>query len=140
MATFHPLSESAGSGVLASHYMPLPATFRFACAGRRVDAAIRSNRSGGAELVLRCLLGHVPFSAESAGARQHMRSLLRAASLLPNTTVSIDKNSAIYVRRQMVYSSSPPPSYVVAGAAAIIVSLKPLQELLDKCITEEKSR
>jgi hypothetical protein len=126
-------SPPSGAGVLASHFMPLPATFSFDCSGRRIDAAIRSDRAGGAELVVRSYLGFMPYSAESRAARQHVMALVHAASRIPNTQITQDRSNALYARRQMAFSTRPPPSYVVAGATAIVVSLKPLWEAMERC-------
>ena len=129
-------SEPANSGVLASHHIPLPATFRFEYCGRRFDAAIRSQKSGGAELLIRGILGHIPFSAESVESRRQIQSIVDAAKLIEDTDVTVDKSNAVYARRLMSFTSKPPPSYVVAGTAVMAISLKPLCEAMDHRLGE----
>jgi len=124
-----------GPGLLASHYIPLPATFRFDMGGRRFDAAIRSHSEGGAELVVRGTLGHIPYSAESTEARRYVRSIVEAAQLIEDTEVSVDKSQNVYARRIMSFKTKPPPSYVAAGTAVMAISLKPLCEAMDKNLT-----
>ena len=113
------------------HYIPLPATFRFDMCGKRFDAAIRSHKDGGAELVVRGTLGHIPYSAESAEARRYVRSIVEAAQLIEDTEVSVDKNQTVFARRIVTFKSKPPPSYVAAGTAVMAISLKPLCDAMD---------
>jgi hypothetical protein len=129
--SFSQAGEPENAGILASHHVPLPATFRFEYCGHRFDAAIRSRKSGGAELLIRGLLGHIPFSAESVESRRQIQSIVDAAKLIEDTDVTVDKSNAVYARRLMSFSSKPPPSYVVAGTAVMAISLKPLCEVMD---------
>ena len=126
------IDEKRGPDLLASHYIPMPATFRFDLCGKRFDAAIRSHKDGGAELVVRGTLGRIPFSAESAEARRHVQSLVDAAQLIEDTKVSVDKSQVVFARRIMSFKSKPPPSYVAAGTAVMAISLKPLCEAMER--------
>lgn len=128
--------KAENAGVLASHHIPLPATFRFEFCGRRFDAAIRAEKTGGAELLIRGLLGHIPYSAESVESRRQIQSIVDAAKLIEDTDVTVDKNNAVYARRLMSFTSKPPPSYVVAGTAVMAISLKPLCEAMDHRLSE----
>lgn len=121
----------SGPDLLASHYIPMPATFRFDMCGKRFDAAIRSHKDGGAELVVRGTLGHIPYSAESTEARRYVRLLVEAAQLIEDTDVSVDRNQTVFARRTVSFKSKPPPSYVAAGTAVMAISLKPLCEAMD---------
>ncbi len=129
------MNDPEFAGILASHYIPLPATFRFECCGRRFDGAIRTRKSGGAELLIRGLLGHVPFSAESVEARRHIQSIVDAGKYIRDTDITVDRKRAIYARRLLSFTSRPPPSYVVAAATALALSLKPLCEAVDGRLT-----
>jgi hypothetical protein len=99
------------------HHIPLPATFRFEFCGRRFGAAIRSQKSSGSVLLIRCLLGHIPFSAETVESRRQIQLIVDTAKLIENTDVTVDKSNALDARPLMSFSSKPPPSYVVAGTA-----------------------
>lgn len=129
------LNSKGGPDLLASHYIPMPATFRFNMCGKRFDAAIRSHKDGGAELVVRGTLGHIPYSAESTEARRYVRSIVEAAQLIEDTEVSVDKSQNVFARRIISFKSKPPPSYVAAGTAVMAISLKPLCEAMDSKLT-----
>ena len=91
----------SGSKLLASHRIPLPATFRYACYGTSFDVGIKRQPDGGAQLVVRGNLGHLPYSAESATARSYLHTVINAGTALPNAEINVDRRQGIFVRGKM---------------------------------------
>ena len=125
--------SDSGLKVLASHRMPLPATFKFTYYGMAFDAGIRRGEDGGAQLVIRGNLGHIPYSAESTTARKYLHTVIDSGRSLPNATIDVDRRQAIIVRGEMKFPKVPSPATVAAGAAAITIAIKPVCELVAKC-------
>ena len=123
-----------GPVLLTSHRMPLPATFRFDYFGMPFDVGIRRMAEGGAELVVRGQLGNIPYSAESVAAREVLRLVVEAGRFLPMVDINVDSKQAIVARGLMAFQSIPSPATVAAGAAAIGIAVKPLCELIVKCL------
>ena len=123
----------SGPKVLASHRMPLPATFKFTYYGMAFDAGIRRGPDGGAQLVVRGNLGHIPYSAESTTARKYLHTVVDAGRYLPNAAIDVDRRQAIIVRGEMNFPKVPSPATVAAGTAAITIAIKPVCELVAKC-------
>lgn len=125
--------EQTVSTLLASHQMPTPATFRYDYLGMPFDAGIRREAGGGAQLVVRGRLGNLPYSAESVGARNLLRTVIDAGMDLPLAEINLDRKQSIVVRGTMTFPSMPSPATVAAGAAAITIAVKPVCELVVKC-------
>lgn len=125
--------EQIVSTLLASHQMPMPATFRYDFLGMPFDVGIRRGENGSAQLVVRGRLGNLPFSAESVEARNLLSSVLDAGGSLPLAEINLDRKQAIFVRGTMAFPSVPSPATVAAGAAAITIAVKPVCELVVKC-------
>ena len=121
------------SKLLASHRIPLPATFQYNCYGTSFDVGIRRGPDGSAQLVVRGNLGHLPYSAESATARSYLHTVINAGTALPNAEISVDRRQGIFVRGQMNFPAVPSPATVAAGTAAITLAVKPVCELVAKC-------
>lgn len=119
--------------VLASHRMPLPATFKFTYYGMSFDAGIRRIPEGGAQLVIRGNLGNLPYSAESITARNYLHTVIDAGRSLPNAQIDVDRKQAIIVRGEMKFPSVPSPATVAAGTTAMTIAVKPICELIAKC-------
>ena len=119
--------------VLSSHRMPLPATFKFTYYGMSFDAGIMRAPEGGAHLVVRANLGHLPYSAESRVARSYLHTVIDAGRALPNATIDVDRKQAIFVRGEMTFPTVPSPATVAAGTAAMTIAVKPVCELIAKC-------
>jgi hypothetical protein len=125
--------DPPGSALLASHRIPLPATFAFDCYGTRFDVGIRRSPDGGAVMVLRGNLGILPYSAESKAARNHLHAVLDAGRSLPNAEISLDSRQTIVIRGSMTFSTIPSPATVAAGTAAITIAVRPVCELIAAC-------
>lgn len=128
-----PEKASPDLRVLASHRMPMPATFKFAYYGMSFDAGIRRNEEGGAHLVIRGNLGNLPYSAESITARNYLHTVIDAGRSLPNAEINVDRKQAIIVRGEMRFPAVPSPATVAAGTAAMTIAIKPICELIAKC-------
>jgi len=127
-------SEGADrAGLIASHALPLPATFSFETYGVRFDAAIRRSEGVGATLVVRCNLGHVPFSAESATLRRYLHAVIDAGTGLPMAEITLDRRQAIMLRGTMNFPDAPSPAAAAAGTAAIAISVKPVVDIVETC-------
>jgi hypothetical protein len=126
-------NAASGPKVLASHRMPLPATFKFTCYGMLFDAGIARDPKGGAQLVVRGDLGRLPYSAESAMARNYLHTVIDAGRSLPNAEIDVDRKQAIIVRGKMKFPMVPSPATVAAGTAAIAIAIRPVCELVAKC-------
>ena len=125
--------EQTVSTLLASHQMPLPATFSFDFLGAPFDVGVRRCSEGGAQMVVRGRLGNLPYSAVSVIARDLLSSVVDAGRSLPLAEISVDGKQSIVVRGEMNFSTVPSPANISAGAAAITVAVKPVCELLAKC-------
>ena len=112
--------------------MPLPATFSFDYFGMPFDVGIRRMVEGGAELVVRGMLGKIPYSAESVAAREFLRTVVEAGRSLPLVDIEIDRKQAIVARGMMTFKATPSPATVAAGTAAIAITVKPVCELIIK--------
>ena len=129
-----PQAEQSASALLASHRMPLPATFAFERYGTRFDVGIRRNaEGGGAMMIVRGNLGVLPYSAEAKAARNHLRAVIDAGSALPSAEIRLDSRQMIVVRGSMTFSAAPSPATVAAGVAAITIAIKPVCELVATC-------
>lgn len=125
--------EQAISTLLASHQMPMPATFSYNFLGMPFDVGVRRDPEGGAQLVVRGQLGKLPYSAESTDARSLLNSIIDAGQSLPLATINVERKQAIIVRGTMTFPSVPSPATIAAGTAAITVAVKPVCELVAKC-------
>ena len=125
--------EQAVSTLLASHQMPMPATFSYDIFGMPFDVGVRRFGDGGAQMVVRGRLGTLPYSAESVEARNLLNSVVDAGRSLPLAEISVDRKQVIVVRGEMTFPSIPSPATVAAGAAAITVAVKPICELMTRC-------
>ncbi len=119
--------------LVASHALPLPATFAFECHGVKFDAAIRKTGDSGAQLVVRCHLGHVPYSAESATLRRYLHAVVDAGTGLPMAEITLDRRHAIVLCGTMNFPEVPSPAVTAAGTAAIAITVKPVVELIETC-------
>lgn len=125
--------EQAVSTLLASHQMPMPATFSYEFLGMPFDVGVRRDSEGSAHLVVRGQLGTLPYSAESADARSLLTSIVDAGQSLPLAEINVERKQAIVVRGTMSFPSVPSPATIAAGAAAITIAVKPICELVAKC-------
>lgn len=130
--TTNQIDNIAAATLLASHRMPLPATFSFNFLNMPFDVGIRRMPEGGAELVVHGHLGSIPFSAESVAARKMTLALVDAGQNLPMANINVDRNQNIVVRSLMTFQGNPSPATVAAAAAAIAIAVKPVCELINK--------
>jgi hypothetical protein len=121
------------STLLASHQMPMPATFSYQFLDMPFDVGVRRDSDGGAQLVVRGKLGNLPYSAESVDARSLLSSVIDAGIGMPAAEITLDRKQSIVVRGTMKFQSMPSPATVAAAAAAITVAVKPICELIAKC-------
>lgn len=126
------LGNSGAAALLASHRMPLPATFSFNYFGKLFDVGIRRIPEGGAELVVRGQLGNIPYSAESVTGRKIMFDLVEAGQTLPIAEISVDRHQSIIIKGLMTFQGTPSPATVAAASAAIAIAVKPICELVVK--------
>lgn len=133
--------ERTVSRLLASHQMPLPATFSYDFLGMTFDVGVRRDPEGSVQLVVRGQLGNLPYSAESVDARNLLNSIVDAGHSMTLAEISLDRNQAIVVRGAMTFPSVPSPATIAAGTAAITVAVKPVCELVVKCreITDQNT-
>jgi hypothetical protein len=117
--------------LLASHNMPLPATFSYEYEGNKFDVAIRRcPESSGAELMVRGNLGNLPYTAEAPVARQHLKTAIDLRGDLPYANITLDSKQSIIVRGHMTFGAAPSPATVAAGTAAITMAIKPICDLI----------
>jgi len=121
------------SCLVSSHALPLPATFSFECYGARFEAVIRKADEAGAQLIVRCQLGHIPYSAESATLRRYLHALVDAGTGLPMAQITLDRRQAIVLRGEMNFPDLPSPAVAAAGTAAIAIAVKPIVEIVQTC-------
>lgn len=121
------------ASLIASHAMPLPATFSFETYGVKFDAAVCKSEGDGATLVVSCDLGHVPFSAESATLRRYLHAVIDAGTGLPMAEITLDRRQTIVLHGTMDFPEPPSPAATAAGTAAIAISVKPVVEIIETC-------
>ncbi len=117
--------------LVSSHALPLPATFSFDCYGVRFDASIRNSDESGAQLVVSCDLGKVPYSAESKSLRRYLHAVVDAGTGLPSAKITLDQSQAIVLRGTMNFPGAPSPAVTAAGTAAIAISVKSIVEIIE---------
>ena len=117
--------------LVSSHALPLPATFSFDCYGVRFDASIRSSDESGAQLVVSCDLGKVPYSAKSKSLRRYLHAVVDAGTGLPMAEITLDRSQAIILRGTMNFPGAPSPAVTAAGTAAIAISVKSIIEIIE---------
>lgn len=116
--------------LITSHALPLPASFSFDCYGVRFDAALQKSQNTVAQLVVRCDLGPVPYSAESKSLRRYLHAVVDAGTGLPSAEITLDQRQAIMLQGTMNFPEAPSPAIAAAGTAAIAISMKSIIEII----------
>jgi len=119
--------------LIASHALPLPASFSFETYGVRFDASIRKSDDSGAVLFVQCNLGYVPYSAESKQLRRYLHAVVDAGTGLPMAEITLDRSQSIMLRGTMLFPDLPSPAVTAAGTAAIALSVKPVIDIVETC-------
>ncbi len=70
-------------------------------------------------------LGSLPYSAESAWARQHIKAMVKVGENLPYAEISMSSKKQIIIRGTMEFEKHPPPAVIGASAAGLAIGIKP---------------
>lgn len=110
--------------------LSLPAMFSFKCFNTRFDVAVVPGDEEGSKLAVQADLGSLPYSAESAWARQHIKAMVKVGENLPYAEISMSSKKQIIIRGTMEFEKHPPPAVIVASSAVLAIAIKPFIELI----------
>lgn len=122
--------ELSGCSVLSSHSLTLPVTFTFRSYNIGFDAVVVHTSGDGARLTVRGDLGVLPFSVESAQARNYINSVIAVGEDLPYAEISLTRSQSIVLKGAMNFDMPPTPTTIVAASAVIVIATKPFVDLI----------
>ncbi len=129
------MNKAAGAGSPPWHALPmgaldLPAEFSFNCYETRFEVSVVRNGDDGAKLAVRAHLGTLPYSAESALARQYIKAVVQVGENLPYAELTLSRDQAIVVHGTMDFPNHPETAIIVASTSVIAIAVKPMIDII----------
>lgn len=129
------MNKADGAGSPPWHALPmgaldLPAKFNFNCYETQFEVSVVGNGDDGAKLVVQAHLGTLPYSAESALARQYIKAVVQVGENLPYAELSLSRDQTIIVHGTMEFPNRPETAIIVASTSVIAIAVKPMIDII----------